>query len=472
MKNTIHRKNILCALISGLALLFSCTMFQPEKRSDAWLNLPGKYRMYTEKMPSASVWWDEFHSGELDSLIRMALKGNLTIAETYARIEQAWSTAVKQGAARLPSLDAKAGSSVTRNSEPNMKGDKTEQSHSAGLTASYEIDLWGRIKSTHTAARYDLRAAEEDLYTGAMTLSGEVALAWFEYIAVSKKLAVLKKQLKTNETMQELTLFRYKKGQSTALDVFQQRQTVAAKRASFPKLEARLHILKHELCLLLGRPSSSPLKVSVTDFPEMPELPGAGLPADLLSQRPDVRKSGLLLKSADWVVSAAKANRLPALSISASYTYGSDSVSTIFDNWAANLAANLVGPVFDGGYRKAEVLRTKAIVRERLASYKKTVLTAFKEVEDALVNEKKQAEYIKALREQYRATMDTYEQALEYYRKGRSDYINVLESLNSAQSLELTLIDADFAYYQYRIALCKALGGSWMRKEMKITTGE
>jgi len=447
-------------------------MYQPKKRSNGFLNLPEKFTMYENTARGPDRWWNSFNSRELNTLIDMALQNNLTIAETYARVEQAWAVAVKQGAARWPGLSATADSSVSRSRKAGTDGKKTRQSYGLGLSASYEVDLWGRISSIQKSARLDLEAAHEDLYTSAVTLSSEVALAWLDLIATSKKIELLKKQLKTNETMLQLTMFRYRKGQSSALDVFQQRQTVARTKALFPQLESNFQILKHELAFFVGRPSKFKLGLKSVDFPDMPKMPQSGIPADLLAKRPDVRKAGLRLKSADWIVSSAKADRLPALRLTASYSYGSDNVTSIFDNWIANLAAGITGPIFDGGTRKAEVRRTMAVVKERIATYKKTVLTAVREVEDSLVKEKKQQDYISALNEQYNATVNTYNQALEYYRKGKTGYINVLESLNASQSLELNLVDAEYLYYQYRIGLYRSLGGSWMRKDMKLNIKE
>ncbi|MDY6853239.1 MAG: TolC family protein [Thermodesulfobacteriota bacterium] len=468
----IKRITPILELIIILMLIPSCAVFSPKERTESFLNLPKGFTMYDEGIRGPDRWWESFRSSELDALINMAIKDNLTIAETYARVEQAWASAVKQGAARWLELDTSISSSVSRNKRANALGEKTEQSHLLGLTAGYELDLWSRIKSIHKSSRLDLEAAQEDAYTSAITISAEIAETWLSIIAVERKLSILKKQMKTNETMLELTMLRYRKGQSTALDVFQQKQTLAKNRASFPQLQAKATTLRHELTLLLGKPSGYRLNLKESYFPNMPKMPETGIPADLLAKRPDVRKAGLKLKSAEWLVSAAKADRLPSIKLTASYTYVSDKVSNIFDNWIANLAGSIIGPIFDSGARKAEVRRTQAVVKERLAAYKKTVLSAINEVEDSMTNEKKQAEYISALREQYEATLNTYKQALEYYRKGTTGYINVLESLNALQSLELGLVDAEKQHFQYRIGLYRSLGGNWMRGNIQIRIEE
>ena len=139
------------------------------------------------------------------------------------------------------------------------------------------------------------------------------------------------------------------------------------------------------------------MAVSQKTLPELIPLPATGLPADLLAARPDVRAAGLRLKEADWQVSAARADRLPAVTLSAAAEFSSDALNLLFSNWVATLAASLAGPLFDGGYRSAEVDRTRAVAEEYLTAYARTVAEAIREVEDSLVTETRQNEYIALL---------------------------------------------------------------------------
>ena len=168
------------------------------------------------------------------------------------------------------------------------------------------------------------------------------------------------------------------------------------------------------------------------------------------------------LQAADWQVSAARAKRLPAISLTARATYGSGDLSLLFDNWLLSLAGNLTAPLFDAGRRAAEVDRTRAVVDERLWAYRQVVLTALKEVEDALVSEEKQRQHIKALRQQIDAAKKALNEAGERYLKGLNDYLPVLTQLLSVQNLERDLIRREAELLVARVGLYRALGGSWM----------
>jgi multidrug efflux system outer membrane protein len=207
-------------------------------------------------------------------------------------------------------------------------------------------------------------------------------------------------------------------------------------------------------------------------LPEMPAMPDAGLPIDLLRRRPDVRAARMRLDSSEWSVNAAQADRLPSLRLSGSYGYSSSDVGELFDNWIAQLAGSLVGPIVDGGRRRAEVRRTEAVADERLAAYKEVILGSIQEVEDALVLEAKQSKHVAALSRQYRAAIMTREEATLRYRKGSESYLSVLASLSSGQRLERQLVDASLARLNYRVKLCRALAGGWDNLDEKKERAE
>jgi outer membrane protein TolC len=188
-----------------------------------------------------------------------------------------------------------------------------------------------------------------------------------------------------------------------------------------------------------------------------------------LARRPDVRAAGLDLQAADWRFAAARADRLPSLRLTASASYGADSWALLFDNWAATLAGSLTGPIFDAGRRKAEVERTRAVAGESLARYQERVLVSVKEVENALLQETKQGEYIGALKRALEAVRASYEQAQQRYRKGLNDYLPVLSALTQLQVLERRLVIAEFDRLGDRVSLCLALGGSWMTDTLAAT---
>ncbi|NNK85910.1 MAG: TolC family protein, partial [Desulfobacterales bacterium] len=177
---------------------------------------------------------------------------------------------------------------------------------------------------------------------------------------------------------------------------------------------------------------------------------------------PDVRSAGLRLKALDWKVAAARADRLPSLDLTASLQYNSPSLDLLMDNWIIGLAGNLTAPIWDGKRRKAEVNRQIALADENLASYRSTVLTAIKEVEDALISEAKQKEHIQALNNELEAAQSALNEARERYRNGLNEYLPVLTQLLLVQNLEIDFIQKKTQLLLFRISLHRALGGTWM----------
>ncbi len=449
-----------------LFLLFSsCSFFDPLVRNKPEGEMPGTYSIGSAQGERANKWWKTFDDPELDQLIQQALSENFSLKEAWARLRQAQALALKSGADLYPDLNLNAETSQGRQ---RTKGDSgtssgSVENYALGLASTYELDLWGRIRSEREAARLSASASLEDVRTAAMTLAASVAQRWAGIISRRMQKQLLEKQLQTDRIYLELVELRFRKGMVSALDVYQQKQIVEGIRSQIPLMEEQEQLLLHELALLVGKTANYPVQISRLSLPFPEKVPAAGLPADLLSMRPDIRAAGLRLQSADWDTAAAKADRLPALRLSATARYAADELDMIFDNWLLSLAGNLSAPIFDGQRRKAEVERTLAAADEKLWAYRNTVYTAFKEVEDALVSEEKRRLHIRALELQMDAARRAFEQAGERYRRGLSDYLPVLTQIVSVQNLERNLIERQTELLLDRISLYRALGGSWMK---------
>ena len=440
-----------------LIALTSCAVFAPEKRTDLNDRLPQKFSLYSSSFDSTNQWWSTLGSTELNHFVEEALTNSPSLQQAWARLAQVDALARQAGAARFPVLNYAGNAGVSRNSIQQQN----VEAYSLGLNAAYEVDLWGRIKSQTEAANLDRAASREQLHTAAITLSSQVTLRWLGIVAQRLQTDLIRRQLEINKTSLDLIELRFRKSLATALDVYQQRQAVAGTKSRIPQAELREKLLENELAVLLGRSDLKSLQIAQTNLPSLGPLPKIGLPADVLANRPDVRQAGLRLQSADWRVSAAKADRLPAIRLTASANYANADFSSVFDDWFANLAAGVTGPIFDGGRRKAEVDRARAVVDERLAAYRETVLRAIKEVEDALVSEKKQREYIVALDRNIVLSRHSYREAVRRYQRGLINYLPVLLELVTLQNLERDRVVAQYTLLQYRINLYRALGGTW-----------
>jgi multidrug efflux system outer membrane protein len=458
MKNQINR----FILTVILCLVASCAPFKPQERQSPEGELPRSFSLYTAESEPELRWWEEFNDIDLNVLVTKALSDNLTLKETWSRLVQSRALAVQAGAALYPDLTGTAGADYERQRSDNGSAKTTStEDYSLGVVSSYELDLWGRIRAERESALLEVTAAREDLNTAAMTLAAEVANRWVNIISQRMQKRLLERQLQTNLTLLELIELRFRMSMVSALDVYQQKQVVENIKAEIPLVEAEEQLLLNELALLMGKPPGTSLKISREDFPEPTEIPATGLPADLLSLRPDLRRAGMRLQAADWQVAAARANRLPAIRLTAGAQYGKGDMDVLFDNWLLSLAGNLTAPIFDGGRRAAEVDRRQAFADENLSAYRQTVLTAIKEVEDALVSEVKQREHIRALENVLITARKALEEAGIRYRNGLTDYLPVLTQLLAVQNLERNLIRQQAILLNARVSLYRSLGGTW-----------
>jgi len=418
-------------------------------------------------------WWTALGDTSLNRLMDEALAGNFTIRTAWARLDQARAVALKSGADVYPGLSAEGRGSRTRTetsaatagsaASTSSDGDGVtyQNSFALGLTVSYELDLWGRVRSLRDAAALDFCASREDLHAAAMTVSAAVADTWYRLLEQRGQLALLARQEKTNQDYLELVTLRFRKGRSPAADVLRQRQLLESTKGEKARAEAGLKVLEHQLSILLGKAPGAVDGGKNRTLPDLPGLPKTGLPAELLKKRPDVRAAAARVRAADERSDAAAADRFPKISLSASADTSSSRFHDLFDDWLATLAANVAAPLLDGGRRAAEVDRTRAVTAERVAVYGQAVLNAFKEVEDALVQETQQGLFTASLERQAELSRQVVVQVRTRYTKGASDYLHVLDALRSRQSLERSLLSAKRQLVGYRIDLYRALGGAW-----------
>jgi outer membrane protein TolC len=224
-----------------------------------------------------------------------------------------------------------------------------------------------------------------------------------------------------------------------------------------------LAVLRHELAVLAGKPPTAPAFEPEGRLPAPPPLPRTGPPAELLEKRPDVRAARNLVVAADHQLAAARAQRLPSISLTGRLVFSNALSSNLFNDWIGSIIAGLTQPIFDGGRINAEIKQARGVAAERLADYGKVVLAAYTEVEDALANERGQTAHLEALEGRVVIAQATLRQARERYANGLTEYLPVLTSLQTLQGLEVTRLAARRDLLSYRIRLYKALGGAWSR---------
>lgn len=404
-------------------------------------------------------WWRSFDDPRLNALVDTALKSNFNLRTAWQRLREARAVVDRESAALFPSLDASAQAKTT---PAGSNADQQADQFQLGLTAEYELDLWGRIRSAARAEQYRAAASYADYQTAALSLSAEIARTWYQLIEARDQLQLINQQIRTNQKMLQSLENRLGTGQVQSVDILRQRQLVASTRQQKSYAESNIQVLEHRLAVLLGRtPEGSIPPVAGRSLPDLPPLPQTGVPVELIRRRPDVRSAFNRLQAADSDLASAISSQYPRLTLTASATSAASNVENLFRDWALSVAGNLLAPIFYGGELSAEVNRMEAVQKQRLYEYGQTVLTAFREVEDALIREKKQAESIASHRRQIDLARQAYQQLRFQYFNGTSNYLDVLTALDEVQQLRRDLFSARMTLIEYRIALYRALAGAF-----------
>jgi NodT family efflux transporter outer membrane factor (OMF) lipoprotein len=406
-------------------------------------------------------WWQAFGDDRLDALLSEAVAHNLDLAQGVARLEAAQAAARASSAGLFPTLDLRA--SGNRKSSPGFLGTDTGNSYSLSAAAGYEVDLWRRVRSGRDAARLAAQASAEDLHTLYLALSAQVADLYYLAAEQRAQLALTDRTIAAFADATARVEDRYRHGLVPALDLYQARQNVAAARARRPPIEANLNRAEHGLAVLLGY---YPGAADVGGLAELPPVPGqfpTGLPATLLTRRPDLRAALRRVEASDAEVAVAVANRFPALNLLANYGRSSTAFATgAITGTFWNVGADLLAPLVDGGRRRAEVARSEAELRASLAAYQQAVLAAVQEVEDALSDNRATEKEIARLDESVAATSATLDNAWDRYLQGLAEFLPVLTAQQAHFDAESRLLTARRRLISHRITLARALGGDWM----------
>ncbi len=474
------------AALFTILLLAGCSLHTPTI-VELPVDLPPVYlenQATDESRLPVDQWWLSFHDERLNLLMTELFAQNLELTQTLARLEQVESAFRVTHSAQLPNLSV--GGNLSRTLQPglsgnsrgafepfglkgNFIGDKRELS----LAAGFELDLWGKLAAQTEAAKLELVASRQDVETVYLGLSARLADLYFLAVEQRAQLALTAQSVASFADTAVRVENRYRMGLAPAVDMYQARQSLSGAQAAGYLFEARLAEAEHAIAVLLGRyPERSPAG-SLEQLPAAPTLFAVGIPADLISQRPDLQAALQRVEAADARVAAAIADRFPSISLSGSYGHLRQDVTTgliLGEFWS--LLGNLTLPVIDGGRRRAEVDRKEAALREAVAGYQQKVLSSFQEVEDALANNYATERRLERLAETAQATGATLRLSMARYLAGLTDYLPVLTAQRTDFDVSSRLLASQRQLLADRISLARSLGGSWMRDKMNSRLGD
>jgi outer membrane protein, multidrug efflux system len=449
-------------------LLIGCSVGPTYKRPDIpppaqWHETAGDTNTAKSSAWPDAEWWHAFGSSTLDELIAEAERSNDDLAGAIARVEEANQQARIAGAALLPSLDAGMNFSRQREFVTGQNRTSLFNEFNPELTASYELDFWGKNRATRDAARAAAVASRYDQQTVALTVISSVATTYFQALELRDRLEVAQQNLDNGEKILKGFQLEQSAGTATGLDVAQQETAVALLNAAIPPLQQQFRQIVHALAVLIGKtPESVDVEVGTLTQLSSPAIV-EGLPSQLLSRRPDVAEAEQNLIAANANITVARAALFPSIQLTAGGGYESTALQGLVNpaNEVYSIAAGLTQPIFQGGALRAQVAFSKARYTELLTTYHKTVLTAFSNVEDALVATQQTAEQQKRQQDAVATAKRAFEFAEMQMSAGTVNILTVLNTENALFSAQDQLVQDNFLRLQALVDLYTALGGGW-----------
>jgi NodT family efflux transporter outer membrane factor (OMF) lipoprotein len=468
-------------------LLAGCTTVGPDYRHPDSAT-PAEYaREHDAQAPSEAnlaSWWRQFGDPRLDSLVARAIALNLDVQSGAARIREARARETLAGARNLPTLDAQASATrqrISENAIPTPPGAGPPGSGGAfglpgsefntfrlGLDASWEIDLFGGTRRGIEAAGARTGVAVWTRRDLQATAAAEVANAYFTLRTLQERIANAESDLARQQREEQLRRVRFKGGLTSGIEVEQQRSDTSTAAAELPTLRGQTEAQIHAIGLLTGTtPEALIAELSPPKaVPPAPAIP-AGLPSDLLRRRPDIRAAERDVAAATADIGVATADLYPKISLTAAPALVSTALASLLD-WGSrsySLGASLLWPLFDGGKARANIAVANTRQEQALIAYRKTVLTALKDVEDALSRTQADRNRLADLARSHDAAKRAEALSRTRYRGGLVTYSEVLANQGKRLSVEKQMIETRGALARDSVALFKALGGGWPEQQ-------
>jgi NodT family efflux transporter outer membrane factor (OMF) lipoprotein len=414
-------------------------------------------------------WWKGFNSDELNDLIATAQANNLDLANALGAVLQAEGSAEAAGAPLFPQIGVSAGATRNRVSTPG--GASTGNFFSLNGTGSWALDIWGQARDNLRAANEQVKSSRYAQEGVALTVTAGVGTTYLNVLALRERVTIAEANIDAAKRILNITQAKVTNGVSSRLDLAQQEAQVDSQEASIPPLIEQEREARYALAILLGKlPEGFDVQAKNLDAIVGPAV-RPGLPSELLRRRPDVAEAEANLAAAHANVDAARAAFFPQIGLSASGGYGSSALSSLVShsNLAWSLGSSLLQTIFDGGALEGNLRISKAQQIQLVATYRKTVLSAFSDVETALGQVASLAKQEKLETDAANAAAEAFKISEIQYREGVTDLLTVLNAQQTLFNAQDQLVQIKSARLQADVNLFKALGGGWTEADAETT---
>lgn len=467
-----HWKSVPAIMVSLMSAMVGCATLTPSPATPDAIEVPATWTSGNEttavQATSLAQWWRRFGDPLLVKLIDQALLANTSVKSSQAALQQARALRDVSAAGLRPSLGSSASAQRSRSGDNDAAN-----SYRAGLDASWELDLFGANRNALNASEATLQASAASLGDVRVSVAAEVALVYIALRTAQARLAIANDNLASQLETQQITQWRLQAGLVTSVEAEQARASVEQTRAQLPTLQTSIEQNRHALAVLTGQPPAalSTLLATTQPIPQVSDDLALSLPAETLRQRPDVRAAEHQVAAALARLAQADAARLPSFKLSGSLGLNALKLSSL-TNSASIVSSVLAGvswPVFDGGAARAQVRAQQAALEQARAAYQASVLTALKDVEDALVALRGDRERLLRLENAAEAAGNAAQLARLRYNSGLVDFQVVLETQRSQLNTQDSVASATAEISADHVRLYKALGGGWLADAIEPT---
>ncbi len=458
----IKKSSIIAALLGILLLFQGCKAVGPDFVPPE-VKTPDVFRFTTEDTSAVEdlKWWELFEDPVLHELVSVALNNNRELKIAMSRIEEARASYGFTRADQFPSVDIGAGGSAWNYSGARSRTESTNVYISPML--SWELDFWGKFKRSTAAAQAEILASEFGVRTVQISLIADVASAYYQLLDYRHRLGMSKETLQSRMESLNIIQQRFDKGIIPEIDLNQAQIQKEIAAGAIPQYQRLIAKTEHVLNLLLGQLPQVVQTGETLDAQSQPPFIPSAMPSTLLERRPEIQQSLALLHASNEQIGVAVAQRFPAISLTASLGLASSELANITNNGGIwNIGVGLLGPLFDYGKSKRQVEIAEEQTRQALFDYENAVLSAFGEVEDALVEVDTYNREKEANRRKVAAAKNAAHLSFERYDKGVSSYLEVLDSERTLFSAELEYSETNQLFFKAYVKLYKALGGGWV----------
>jgi multidrug efflux system outer membrane protein len=462
-------------ILLAVVLFAGCAVGPDYKRPG--VDVPQSFRFEdTEAKDLANTaWWQQFNDPVLNELIQIALQENKDVKIAAARIGQFVGQYMTTRSRLFPQVEAGASGGMeklTRKGLPPLSSgvDRRDDVWEVFLNGNWEIDIWGKIRRATEAARAGILSSEEGRRTVILSLVAAVASAYIDLRDADREMEISRKTAEAYKESLRIFELRFKEGFSSSIEVnmIKAEYEQALSRISF--FGKTIPQLENALSILLGRNPGPIPRGKTLDELALPDVP-AGLPSDLLEQRPDIRRAEQDLIAANAQIGVAKSFYYPAISLTGIFGFSSTDLSKLFrsDSQAWSWAVPVTAPIFTAGAIRGQVEFTEAQKQELVIRYQQVIQTAFREVDDSLVDQKYTKDELEALGRRTAALREYARLAQIRFDEGYTSYLEVLDSNRSLFDAELNYAQTKATLFRSFVNLYKAMGGGWVAEADKMT---